>query len=122
MREEHQVLEGITPTEEKPRPYVESPALSYYFQPQGLYDGKVFFTRVKVTYTFVFEKELVVLHFDRSKKSLFFKGHNLENMPFEASLEEHFLRFQKVMESKPETKKMLSAFNEALHIYQAKKV
>lgn len=121
MREEHQILEGSTPTEETPRPYVESPALSYYFQPQGFYDGKVFFTRSKVTYTFVFEKELIVLHFDKAKKSLFFKGHNLENIAFETPLEEHFLRFQEIMGSKPETKKMLSAFNEALHAYQSKK-
>lgn len=33
----------------------------------------------RVTYTFILEREVASIHFDRVKKEIFFKGHNIRN-------------------------------------------
>ena len=34
----------------------------------------------RLTYTFVLEQEVASIHFDRVKKEIFFKGHNIHNL------------------------------------------
>lgn len=37
----------------------------------------------RVTYTFVYGKEVGSIHFDRGRSEIFFKGHNIRNMELE---------------------------------------
>ncbi len=34
----------------------------------------------RLTYTFILDKEVASIHFDRNRKEIFFKGHNIQNM------------------------------------------
>lgn len=34
----------------------------------------------RFTYTFILEREVASIHFDRSKNEIFFKGHNIKNL------------------------------------------
>ena len=34
----------------------------------------------RLTYTFIMEREVASIHFDRAKKEIFFKGHNINNL------------------------------------------
>ncbi len=36
--------------------------------------------RDRLTYTFILDKEVASIHFDRSRREIFFKGHNIANM------------------------------------------
>lgn len=34
----------------------------------------------RLTYTFILEREVASIHYDRAKEEIFFKGHNIKNM------------------------------------------
>jgi len=63
------------------RPYsLVNPGLGELFKKHGDLDGKLFHSSDKVTFTFVDEEEVVSLHFDKSRKTIFLKGHNVRNI------------------------------------------
>lgn len=55
---------------------------------QSLQDSLLAVYKDRLTYTFILGLEVASIHFDRSKKEIFFKGHNLHNL----KLNEHQIK------------------------------
>lgn len=100
-----------------PKPYVEHPKFGTFFKKRGAYDGKMFHAKDKVTYTFVANEEVVSLHFDRSRQTIFYKGHNISNIDLKPEQVEYLEQFREALEEDPETSNMVHAYNEVLHTY-----
>lgn len=81
---------------------------------QTYYDGKIFYAANKVTYTFVFEEEVEVLHFDRDRHALFFKGHRIEFLSIHPNIKEFLSDFRRLLEENPQTKEFLGPFDETV--------
>ena len=86
-----------------PRAYAESPFLGKYFEPHGLYDGKMFHSQDKVTYIFISESEVVTIHFDLNRKTLFYNGHNIVNMTLREQEKENLSLFHEALRGSPDT-------------------
>lgn len=112
---------GVQGFEEKqiapPKPYVEQPKFGTFFKKHGVYDGKMFHTKDKVTYTFVANEEVVSLHFDRSRQTIFYKGHSIFNIELKPEQVGYLEQFREVLEEDPETNNMVHAYNKVLHAY-----
>ena len=48
--------------------------------PKRAPDSMLAVYRDRLTYTFILEKEVASIHFDRLRREIFFKGHNISNM------------------------------------------
>lgn len=98
-------------TKELPaRPYVQVPSYEKLFQPHGAYDGKMFHSAGKVTYTFIDKKEVVSLHFDRQRKRIFYKGHNVDNLDLNQARVQHLEKFGSQMQKRPATRSYAGAY------------
>ena len=80
-------------------------------QKNGYYDGKIFYSDDKVTYTFVSEDEVVVLHFDLNRHSLFLKGHKISSLDIRENLQEFLGQFKKCLMDNPHTQKFVKPFD-----------
>lgn len=81
-------------------------------QKNGFYDGKIFFSYDKVTYTFVYEgTEVIVLHFDLNKSALFLKGHRLVSLDIHPELQTFLAQFKRCLMDNPKTQKFVKPFD-----------
>src|SRR5262245_5838281 len=96
------------------RPYTESPFIGKLFKKHGIYDGKLFFSPDKVTYTFLRDEELISLHFDKKKRTLFFKGHNMAHMSLDPQQLHDLEQFHQELAKNPKTKNFAPAFEQVL--------
>ena len=80
----------------------------------GHYDGKIFYSATKVTYTFVEGNEVVVLHFDLEKNALFLKGHKITALSDHPQLSVLLVRFKQCLTENPKTKIFVKPFETAL--------
>jgi len=103
------------------RPYVQIPTYGKLFQPRGVYDGKMFHSGSKITYTFVYKKEVVSLHYDRQRKAIFYKGHSVANMKLSADQIQHLQRFGSELQRNDQTRTFANAFNKILKSLLKKK-
>ena len=78
------------------------------------YDGKIFYGADRVTYTFVYDDEVVVLHFDVNRKTLFFKGHRVESLSIHPQIKEFLLSFKERLVENEQTKEFLESFEMAV--------
>lgn len=97
-----------------PRPYVEIPNIDKLFEPHGVYDGKMFHTTDKVTYTFVDNKEVVSLHFDKRRQAIFYRGHNIANLSLTDDQKNHLERFARELQKDSHTRTFAGAYSKAL--------
>lgn len=97
-----------------PRPYVEQPKWGQLFKKKGIFDDKLFCSSTKVTYTFVADKEVVSLHFDRERKTLFYKGHSVTNMKLTPIHWQHLEQFGLALEKHPQGAKFAAVYHTAL--------
>lgn len=109
---EKNLEESIIP----PRPYVQVPNIEKIFEPHGIYDGKMFYTSDRVTYTFVDKKEVVSLHFDKNRQAIFYRGHNIINLSLTDEQKNHLGRFAKEMEKDPQTRALAADYSKALEL------
>ncbi|MBF0104338.1 MAG: hypothetical protein HQM16_03315 [Deltaproteobacteria bacterium] len=94
------------------RPKMIKPVdLDYIHQKDGYYDGKIFFSFDKVTYTFVDNEEVVVLHYDSVKNSLFLKGHKIVSLNQHPDLELYLSKFKKCLIENSKTEKFVKPFD-----------
>ncbi|MBI2340711.1 MAG: hypothetical protein HYU99_10185 [Deltaproteobacteria bacterium] len=84
------------------------------FKPHGVYDGKMFYTHDKVTYTFVDNKEVVSLHFDKKRQAIFYRGHNIANLNLTDDQKRHLDRFAEELDKDPQTKSFSPIYSKAL--------
>lgn len=103
----------------QPRPIFEIPYFGQFFKKRGRYDGKLFYSTDKVTYTFVSDnKEVISLHFDKVRKTIFYKGHNLSN--FSDLTEEqvkHLALFREVISHDEKANSFLRSFDTTYHAH-----
>lgn len=105
--------EKLTP-QITPRPYVEPTGLGKLFKRNGVYDGRLFHSMDKVTYTFVDNQEVISLHFDKSKKAIFYKGHNISNVSLNPDQWRHLEIFQATLVEDPKAKDFVEPYKEIL--------
>jgi len=51
----------------------------------------------RFTYTFIMGREVASIHFDRAKKEIFFKGHNIRNLKLDEDQIKALKEFKKVL-------------------------
>lgn len=107
-------MEGQGAGEVPVRPYVEPPSFGRIFKKHGVYDGKLFQAAGKVTYTFVAGREVVSLHFDQARRTIFYKGHNISNMELTQEELHHLEQFRHAIERNTSTKPFVSDFGKVL--------
>lgn len=68
----------------------------------------------RVTYTFILDNEVASIHFDRMRREIFFKGHNIHNMELTEEQREALLHMEGVLASEEEGKPLLSDYSATL--------
>lgn len=87
------------------------PGLEEIFQKHGSYDGKIFCSASRATYTFIHEDEVIVLHLDLDKKTLFLKGHRITSLQDHPRLPEFLGQFKKCLQENPQTKEFVRSYD-----------
>ncbi len=90
------------------------PVYGKLFKKDGVLDGKMFHTTEKATYTFISNNEVISLHFDREKKTIFYKGHNISNLSLTPLQLSHLELFKKELGKKGEMQSFVRPYTEAL--------
>ncbi|MBX7148651.1 hypothetical protein K1X76_06155 [bacterium] len=109
-------LDNLTESEFVFHTPVEKPAVGQYFKKNGHFDGRLFHSMDKVTYTFISQaKEVISLHFDKTRNAIFYKGHNVANTPINAEQWDHLEKFKSAIASSNETKKFIIDITELLN-------
>ena len=116
MREKD-VETDLSSIQVRPAPGFTPPTLAKAFKKNGLYDGKVFHSEDKVTYTFLTDQEVVSLHFDLKRSSIFYKGHKIENLELTPEQKGQLEQFAKVLQEKPETASFAIEYQKAWQSY-----
>lgn len=80
----------------------------------GYYDGKIFYSESKVTYTLLLGEEVVVLHFDLSRNALYYKGHHLTHMRPDENTLELLTQFKQCLQDNPKTQKFVKPFEKVV--------
>ena len=88
-----------------------APGLEKIFQKHGSYDGKIFCSDSRATYTFIHEDEVIVLHLDLDKKALFLKGHKITSLQDHPRLSEFLSQFKKCLQENPQTKEFVRSYD-----------
>jgi hypothetical protein len=77
----------------------------------GYYDGKLFYSKDRVTYTFVSKGEVISLHLDLLRNALFLKGHRISTFEDHSNLAEFLSRFKKCLLDNAKTKKFVPTYD-----------
>lgn len=91
------------------------PGFGQLFKKHGALDGKMFHAQNKVTYTFVADEEVISLHFDKARKTIFYKGHNIANLELTEAQLAHLQQFQSELAKKDETTHFARSYSDALN-------
>lgn len=83
-------------------------------QERGYRDGQIFCTPDKATYTFVYDDDVVALHFDARRHDLFLKGRKLHDQKDAPHLDEFLERFKRALAIHATGKSLLKAFSTAV--------
>lgn len=76
----------------------------------------------KVTYTFLHNKEAGSIHFDRSRREIYYKGHNLKNMDLRPEHLKMLEQMRRLLRSDPNGKNFADEYDRTLDkILPAKK-
>lgn len=59
--------------------------------------GKLFFDSEQATYTFLFENEVICLHYDQRRQSIFLNGRRVNNLLDDANLPEFLAGLKKAL-------------------------
>ena len=68
----------------------------------------------RVTYTFIMDNEVASIHFDRLRREVFFKGHNLANMEITDAQRASLMHMGEVLASDEKAKKLVSDYEATL--------
>lgn len=109
-------LQKVSHKKKQPPVLPQVTALGKLFRKKGCFDGKIFHFGDKVTYTFISEeKEVVSLHFDRQKQTIYHQGHNVANLALTPNQLNYMEQFSIELAKKPETKDFIQPFLECLN-------
>lgn len=68
----------------------------------------------RVTYTFPYGKEIGSIHFDKARREIFFKGHNIRNLDLEERHHQMLETMRKVLQEKEEGKDFAQDYAQTL--------
>lgn len=88
-----------------------SKSLDQIIKSNGYNHGKLFHSHDKATYTFVYDNEVISLHFNVQKQDLYLKGHKITNLEVHPLLNDFLLRFKKALMEDAETKHFIPLFD-----------
>lgn len=86
-------------------------ALEEVHQKNGYYDGTIFFSNDRATYTFVYLDDVIVLHFDVLKNHIYFKGHKLTSLDVHPEISSFLGQFKKALIDNPKTSRLVHPFD-----------
>ncbi len=89
-------------------------SLEHVHNQKSYYDGKIFYGADHVTYTFVYDDDVVVLHFDVSRQTLFFKGHRVESLAIHPHIKDFLSSFKERLLENAQTKEFVESFDVAV--------
>lgn len=84
-----------------PKPYVDNPTLGTLFHKKGVYDGKLFHAGDKITYTFIDEREVISIHFDKRRGCIYYNGHSLTNLELTPQKISHLEQLREALSRSP---------------------
>lgn len=87
---------------------------SQLFEKNGFYDGKVFFSEAKATFTFLHDDEVMVLHFDLERMALYFNGHCVRALSHHPDMPQFLTDFKKNLLANKRTRKFVSPLDRLL--------
>jgi hypothetical protein len=93
---------------------LESTDLNHVLHKNGYFDGKLFHARDKATYTFIHDDEVITLHLDQTRKTLFFQGHKVTDLSLHPHLHEFIAVFKKLLTQNDQAHHLVSALDGAL--------
>lgn len=93
-----------------------NPSLGELFRKHGDLDGKLFHSSDKVTFTLVDEQEVISLHFDKSRRTIFIKGHNIKNIEITEKQRGYLSLFQQELEKNERTGHFVKSYSEVLKL------
>lgn len=68
----------------------------------------------RLTYTFIFGREVASIHFDRGRREIFFKGHNIRNMRLSEPQKQVLKEFKRVLGAEERAKDFLKGYEATL--------
>lgn len=77
-------------------------------------DSMIAVYKDRFTYTFIMNKEVASIHFDRKKNKIFFSGHNIENMPLTSEHKAELYSVIKVLETDENAIELKDAYQATL--------
>lgn len=83
-------------------------------QRNGYFDGKIFYAPDRATYTFLYDDQVMVLHFDLSRRALYLKGHKIQSLDDHPQLEQMLSVFKDCLSQNPKTKDFVKFFDECV--------
>jgi hypothetical protein len=68
----------------------------------------------RITYIFAYGKEVGSIHFDRGRKEIFYKGHNIRNMELEDWQMQVMEKLRNVLQESENGKEFVSSYSQTL--------
>lgn len=93
---------------------LESTDLDHVLHKNGYFDGKLFYAHDKATYTFIHDDDVITLHLDQTRKTLFFQGHKVTDLSFYPHLGEFIAVFKKLLMQNDQAHHLANALDGAL--------
>lgn len=96
--------------ESTPSSAFEEANLEQIIQEKGYEQGRLFLAKDRATYTLIYHDQVLSLHFDVDKKSLFLNGHKLNSLDDHPDLDKLLLIFNKELVSAGALKEFIAEF------------
>lgn len=68
----------------------------------------------RVTYSFILDGEVASIHFDRGRREIFFKGHNILHLDLSESQKNALMQMREVLAADPKAKKLFNDYEATL--------
>lgn len=81
---------------------------------KGPEDSLLAVYKTRVTYTFILGDEVASIHFDQARREIFFKGHNIRNLPLGEPEVQSLWHFKDVLRGDPRGAPFLSDYEATL--------
>lgn len=114
MTEKHFEQTATTHSAHPEKRLKRKPGVGNFFEKNGAFDGKLFLSKDRVTYTFLFENEAIALHLDASKRDVFVRGHRVTHLDPGSQNAIFMQRFCQALASEPKAKDHLQMLNDVL--------
>lgn len=97
---------------------VHSPNINQFYEERGDYDGRIFYSDSKVTYTFLNNHEVISLHYDQNRGEIFFNGHSLSNHTLNIEEIGFLDKFRFALSRDEKTQVLIKNFDQILNSYK----